>query len=96
LSNESLKTLEITLDRAREDVLDASQSEIHISTDEELRAYAKENGFESLTAIRFEEMHQLLKEAELLTEDEYRSGPNYSTLTAAAGRILALRARIAN
>ena len=43
-----------------------------ISTDEELRA----RGIESLKANRFEEMHELLMRAGLLTEDEWKIGPN--------------------
>jgi hypothetical protein len=85
----SIAELEATLDRARE----ACESfDMRILTDQEIREYVK-GDMDLFTRIRFEEMHMLLKVSGLITEDEYRSGPNYSTLTAAAERIRASRGR---
>jgi hypothetical protein len=90
MGDESVNVLEIKLARLREETLDAYPG-VHITTDEVLREYCKENGAENFTATRFEEMHQLLKEAGLLTDEEYRIGPNYQTLTSARARISARR-----
>jgi hypothetical protein len=79
--------LKIKLDRARE----ASEAVgMRIVKDNDLREFAK-GDMNVYASIRFEEMHILLKESGLLTEDEYRSGPNHSTLSAAAERIRASR-----
>ena len=92
MSGKSISEREIDLRRARES---SEVLGVRIIPDKDLREYA--NGdMDRYTAIRFEEMHSLLMEAGLLTEDEYRTGPNYETLTACANRILAARAKTAN